>query len=258
LSQNEHNVFFSITIPACNEEGNIRDTCVAIVSEFRKHNIKDFEILVVNDNSTDRTEQVLKQLSAEHPQVWYLNNPPPHGFGCAVRLGLAHFRGEAVCIVMADLSDAPEDIVTYYRKAKEGWECVFGSRFMPGGRLIDYPGVKLALNRTANRFIRVLFRIDHDDITNAFKCYRREVIDGVRPILSKHFNLTVELPLKAIVRGYRYCKVPISWRNRTAGVSKLRIKEMGSRYLFIVLLVWLEKTLSKGDYYRPDVPRYTG
>jgi dolichol-phosphate mannosyltransferase len=119
-----------------------------------------------------------------------------------------------------------------------------------GGRTYDYPAVKYVLNRLANAFIKVLFRIDHDDITNAFKAYRREVIEGVHPILAKHFNLTVELPLKAIVRGYRYCRVPISWRNRTTGVSKLKIKEMGSRYLFIVLYVWLEKKLSKGDYYR--------
>jgi len=159
---------------------------------------------------------------------------------------------------MADLSDAPGDVVQYYRKIKEGWECVFGSRFMKGGEVVDYPWFKLALNRLANRFIKVLFHLDHDDITNAFKCYRRNVIAGVQPLLAKHFNLTVELPLKAIVRGYRYCRVPISWHNRTTGVSKLKVKEMGSRYLFIVLYAWLEKVLSKGDYYRKDNERYTG
>ena len=250
--------FFSIAIPAHNEEGCIQETCDAIVAAFRAADVSDFEILVVNDNSTDGTETLLKQLSEHHPEVRYLNNEPPHGFGCAVRLGLERFRGDAVCIVMADLSDSPEDILTYYHKAREGWECVFGSRFMKGGEVIDYPRVKLVLNRLANHFIKVLFRVDHDDITNAFKCYRREVIDGVQPLLAKHFNLTVELPLKAIVRGYKFCRVPISWHNRTAGESKLKIKEMGSRYLFIVLYAWLEKVLSKGDYYRKDVGRYSG
>ena len=75
------------------------------------------------------------------------------------------------------------------------------------------------------------------------------------PLLSKHFNLTVELPLKAIVRGYTYAVVPINWYNRTTGVSKLKIKEMGSRYLFIVLYVWLEKLLSRGDYVKKDPAR---
>ncbi len=250
--------FFSIAIPAHNEEGCIRETCEAILKTFHAEGIRDFEILVINDNSTDGTEAILRDLSRANAEVRYLNNTPPHGFGCAVRVGLREFRGDAVCVVMADLSDSPADILAYYRKMKEGAECVFGSRFMKGGRVVDYPRFKLALNRMANRFIKVLFRIDHDDITNAFKSYRREVIEGVQPLLAKHFNLTVELPLKAIVRGYTYCRIPISWHNRTTGVSKLKVKEMGSRYLFIVLYAWLEKMLSKGDYYRKDVERYSG
>jgi dolichol-phosphate mannosyltransferase len=108
----------------------------------------------------------------------------------------------------------------------------------------------MLLNRMANFFIKTLFRLDHNDITNAFKCYRRDVIKGIQPLLSPHFNLTVEMPLKAIVRGYRFVTVPISWTNRTAGESKLKIKEMGSRYLFIVLYCWLERRLSRGDYLR--------
>jgi dolichol-phosphate mannosyltransferase len=127
-------------------------------------------------------------------------------------------------------------------------DCVFGSRFIKGGEVIDYPVPKLVVNRLANLFIKVLFRIKLNDTTNAFKAYRAEVIEGCRPFLSAHFNLTVELPLKAIVRGFSWEVVPISWRNRQSGVAKLKIKEMGSRYLFIVLYVWLEKYFSRGDY----------
>jgi dolichol-phosphate mannosyltransferase len=246
--------FFSIVIPAHNEEGSVRATCSAILARFEQEGIRDIEILFVNDNSTDGTENELIRLAAESPLVRYVNNSPPNGFGYAVRCGLQHGRGTALCIVMADLSDAPDDIVCYYRKMKEGWECVFGSRFMKGGAVHDYPLFKYVINRLANWFIKIIFGIPHDDITNAFKCYRREVIEGIQPLLSKHFNLTVEMPLKAIVRGYTYCRVPITWRNRTSGVSKLKIKEMGSRYLFIVLYVWLEKALSRGDYHKPAAP----
>jgi dolichol-phosphate mannosyltransferase len=242
--------FLTILIPAHNEAGSVGPTCRAIAAAFAGAGIEDYEILVVNDNSTDGTEAELQRLQSELPVLRYINNTPPHGFGFAVRRGLDSFAGEAVAVVMADLSDAPEDMVVYYRKLKDGWECVFGSRFMKGGRTYDYPPLKYVLNRLANWFIKILFRLDHDDITNAFKAYRRTVIEGIRPILACHFNLTVELPLKAIVRGYRHCRVPISWHNRTSGVSKLKIKEMGSRYLFIVLYAWLEKRLSKGDYYR--------
>jgi dolichol-phosphate mannosyltransferase len=244
--------FFSMIIPAYNEEGGIADTCRAIVERFDRDGIADYEILVVNDSSTDGTESVLKALSAECRQIRYTNSTMPNGYGFAVRMGLREYRGECACVVMGDLSDSPEDIIACYRKMKEGAECVFGSRFIKGSRIIDYPTHKMILNRLANSFIRVMFRLPHNDITNAFKCYHRKVIDGIQPLLAAHFNLTVEMPLKAIVRGYTFETIPISWTNRTSGESKLKIKEMGSRYLFIVLYCWLERSLSRGDYVRRD------
>lgn len=242
--------FFSIIIPAHNEEGCIAATCEAIAARFARDGIADYEICVVNDNSRDRTEEILKELAARIPFVRYVNNSPPNGFGFAIRKGLEAYAGQCACIVMGDLSDSPDDILAYYRAMQAGAECVFGSRFIKDSRVIDYPPHKLWLNRLANRFIKLLFRLDHNDITNAFKCYRRDVIDGIQPLLSAHFNLTVEMPLKAIVRGFTYKILPISWTNRQAGESKLKIKEMGSRYLFIVLYVWLERKLSRGDYQR--------
>jgi dolichol-phosphate mannosyltransferase len=155
---------------------------------------------------------------------------------------------------MADGCDDPKDVVASYRKLMEGYDCVFGSRFMRQSRVVGYPTHKLIINRLANTFVRVLFGIALNDTTNAFKCYRREVIAGVQPILSHHFNLTVELPLKAIIRGYSYAVIPISWTERRTGISKLKIREMGGRYLFIVLYCLLERLLSRGDYRRTDQP----
>ncbi|MGC1802362.1 MAG: hypothetical protein WA701_18410, partial [Solirubrobacterales bacterium] len=97
------------------------------------------------------------------------------------------------------------------------------------------------------------FRHHYDDTTNAFKAYRREVIETVQPLLANHFNLTVEIPLKAIVRGHSYGIVPISWHGRSSGASKLDLREMGSRYAFIVLYVLLERYMSRGDYLRPGL-----
>jgi dolichol-phosphate mannosyltransferase len=150
--------------------------------------------------------------------------------------------------MMADESDDCRDVVRYWQKLNEGYECVFGSRFMKGGSAIDYPRLKLILNRGANLFLKILFNIRLNDTTNAFKAYRKTVIDGCRPLISPHFNLTVELPLKAIVRGYLWTTIPITWRNRRTGKGKLAIREMGSRYLFVCLYVWLEKYFSRGDY----------
>jgi dolichol-phosphate mannosyltransferase len=242
-------MMLSVLIPAHNEEEALRPTIehllAALVAEAIPH-----EILVVNDHSTDGTGRVLRELADDFPTVRWVTNEKPGGFGYALQTGLEQFAGDAVCIVMADASDDPRDVVTYYRKLEEGYECVFGTRFSRKSRVVDYPRHKLLLNRLANRFVKTLFRLRFNDVTNAFKAYRREVIQGVQPILSCHFNITVELPLKAIVRGYSFTTVPINWYNRTTGVSKLKIQEMGSRYLFIVLYVWLEKRLSRGDYRR--------
>jgi dolichol-phosphate mannosyltransferase len=237
----------SIVIPAHNEAQHIEQTVLDLHDALTVGGISH-EILVVNDNSRDETEQVLLRLEASIPEVRYINNQPPNGFGFAVRCGLAEFRGDVVAIVMADGSDDPHDVVAFYHKLQEGFDCVFGSRFRRGGSVTDYPWPKLILNRLANSFIQTIFWLPYNDITNAFKMYRRNVVAGVQPLLSRHFNLTVELPLKAIVRGYRFCVVPNSWKNRKQGVSKFNIREMGSRYLFIVTYCWLEKQLARGDY----------
>ena len=250
LAKLDKNIFFSIIIPAYNEQENINKTLDAIISTFEEKNVNDYEIVVVNDNSLDNTEKILEDYSQKYPFFRYVNNTYPNGFGMAVRKGIQSFKGQSVCIVMADLSDSPDDIYKYYRELKAGHECVFGSRFMKGSKVIDYPKHKYLLNRVVNYFIKFLFGIAHNDTTNAFKAYRREVIEGILPIISCHFNLTVELPLKAVVRGYQFKKIPISWTNRTHGESNLKIEEMGSRYLFIVLYIFLEKIMSKGDYLR--------
>jgi dolichol-phosphate mannosyltransferase len=184
------------------------------------------------------------------PALRYVASRYPRGFGFAVRYGLDSFEGDAVCVMMADASDSPVDLVAYYRLLESGYDCAFGSRFVRGAAVSGYPWFKLALNRAANTFIRMVFRHGYNDTTNAFKAYRREVIETVQPLLSNHFNLTVELPLKAIVRGHSYGVIPIAWTNRDEGVSKLKLQEMGSRYLFIVLYVFLEHHLSRGDYRR--------
>ena len=169
-----------------------------------------------------------------------------------MRAGLDLYKGDAVAIMMADGSDDPADLVRYHRVLEDGFDCAFGSRFIGGrGRVSDYPRFKLILNRLFNWGIRVLFRHGYDDTTNAFKAYRREVIETVQPLLANQFNLTVEMPLKAIVRGHSYGVVPISWHGRSEGTSKLDLREMGSRYVFIVLYVFLERYMSRGDYMRP-------
>jgi dolichol-phosphate mannosyltransferase len=244
----------SIVIPARDEEGRVDATVEHLYVELRLHGI-EHEIVVVDDGSTDGTWRALQQALSRVPTLRPVQNTGDHGFGRAVSFGLEQARGDAMVIMMADESDDCRDVVRYWQGLNEGWDAVFGSRFVRGAGVIDYPLHKLFLNRLANLFLRIIFNVPLNDFTNAFKAYRRKVIEGCRPFLSPHFNLTIEIPLKTIVRGYSWTVIPITWKNRRSGVSKLRIREMGSRYLFIALYCWLEKYFSRGDYVRkkPDV-----
>jgi dolichol-phosphate mannosyltransferase len=239
----------TVVIPARDEEGCIASTVEHLHVELRLHEVPH-EIVVVDDGSTDRTWEILEATKKRVPVLRTVQSAPPHGFGRAIIAGLDQMRGDAVVLMMADEADDCRDVVRYWETLRQGYDCVFGSRFIKGGAVIGYPKVKLILNRIANVFLEFLFNIRLNDTTNAFKAYHREVIDGCRPLISPHFNITVELPLKAIVRGYSWTSIPITWRNRRTGKPKLKIKEMGSRYLFICLYVWLEKYFSRGDYLR--------
>jgi dolichol-phosphate mannosyltransferase len=247
----------SVVIPARDEEGCIAATVEHLHLELNLHGVPH-EIVVVDDGSKDRTWEILEGMRGHILELSPVQNSGEHGFGCAVIFGIEAAKGDAVVIMMADESDDCRDVVRYWKLLGEGWDCVFGSRFMPGGGVIDYPGLKLVINRLANLFIRVLFRISLNDTTNAFKAYRKSTLDGCGPLLAAHFNLTVEIPLKAIVRGYSWTVVPITWRNRRTGAAKLKMKEMGSRYFFICAYIWLEKHFSRGDYRRPAPEKKAG
>ena len=242
----------SIVLPAYNEEGSIEETLRTLYAKLQDEQI-DHEIVVVNDNSKDNTLGLLTIIQETIPTLVVHTNLGPNGFGYAIRYGLERFQGDCVAIMMSDLSDDPADLVAFYRKmVAENLDCVFGSRFVRGGVTYDYPKHKYLINRFANTLIRLLLGMSYNDSTNAFKLYKKSTIQGLKPFLSAHFNLTIELPLKAIIRGYSYGVLPNSWRNRKAGESNLKIKEMGSRYLFILLYVIIEKYLSRNDYLKRD------
>lgn len=236
----------SVVIPVHNEEAGIQKTVEGLVMELGVQGI-EYEVILVNDNSTDTTPQVLAALSQVHQGIRIVNSTPPKGFGRAIRKGLDAATGGMVVIFMGDNSDDPQDVVKYYHKIQEGYDCVFGSRFIKGSKVVGYPKIKLLLNRLGNELIQLLFLINYNDVSNAFKAYRIEVIRAVQPLVSQYFNITVEIPLKAIVRRFSFAVVPINWNGRESGVSKYRIRELSRKYFFSILFVWLEKMLLKEE-----------
>ncbi|MCH2184307.1 glycosyltransferase family 2 protein [Myxococcota bacterium] len=236
----------SIVIPAHNEAENLAPTVTALTETLDSESIAH-EIIVVNDNSTDRTDRVAAELTSRDPRIRVITRTKIGGFGRAVRSGLDVFRGDVVAIVMADSSDDPEDVVLYYRKIEEGYDCVFGSRFRRSSQVVNYPIAKLIVNRAVNRVIQLLFWCQFNDLTNAFKMYRRDVVLQCGPYSSSHFNLTIEMSLSALIRRYHIAEVPIKWYGRTWGASNLSIWAMGRRYLSTLLKVFFERLLIADD-----------
>ena len=232
----------SIVIPARNEQETLEKVVKEIREVLQKEDICN-EIIIIDDNSIDQTGNIADKLSCSNHDIQVIHRKSLPGFGRAIREGLERISGDAVVIVMADASDEPRDILRYYYKIKEGYDCVFGSRFIRGTVVKDYPLLKLLFNRLGNGLIRMLFLIRENDITNAFKAYRREVIEQIKPLVSNHFNLCVEIPLKAINRGFSRVQIPINWYGRQSGISKLSLREIQREYLFSVFYVLLEKIL---------------
>lgn len=214
-----------------------------------------YEIVVVNDNSKDKTPDIVRALQKKDRGIKLVNRTPPGGFGRAVRTGLENFSGDIVTIVMADLSDDPEDIIRYYRLiADEGYDAVYGSRFVKGAQVVEYPKVKLYVNRIVNKMLQLLFWTRHNDLTNAFKAYRADVVRSVLPLKGAHFNIIIELSLSVLIRRYNIASCPIRWYGRKWGQSNLKLRAMGRRYLATLIKIWFERILILDDLMAENSP----
>jgi dolichol-phosphate mannosyltransferase len=164
-----------------------------------------------------------------------VKNTGKHGFGWAIRFGLERFAGESVCVMMADGSDPPEDLIRFHRSllAREV-DCVFGSRAIRGAKVVGYPPFKWCMNRAANLFLCVVFGYRYNDTTNPFKLYRRAVIGRIAPFTSTGFELEIEIPLKAIISGATYSVAPNGWNGREEGASKMKMLKLVGPYLRVV------------------------
>jgi uncharacterized protein (TIRG00374 family) len=223
----------SIVVPAHNEEDNIPSLLAELLPVLENHaQTQDYDLIIVNDNSTDRTPDILEELATKNPRIRPVHRHANPGFGNAVKEGLRNATGDIIIPVMGDLSDDPEDIPKLVAKIEEGYDIAYGSRFIEGGGTDGYPPLKLISNRFFNNTVRLLFGIRHKDITNAFKAYRKEVLEaiGIDNLEASGFDLTVEIPLKAHIMGFSSAEVPVMWYGRKRGIAKLKLSENGTKY----------------------------
>jgi dolichol-phosphate mannosyltransferase len=233
-------ILLSILIPVRNEEENVNIISKEIITKI---SIQSYEILFINDFSEDNTERELIKLNTQNTKTVYYNNTKK-GLGGAIDLGIQNSRGDYVCIMMSDSSDTVEDLNTYYDVISNyNLDAVFGSRFIKGGKTVNYPLLKMILNRMGNLLAKFLLWTDLNDFTNGFKIYKRDSLLKLYPLVSESFNIFFELPLKLIIRGFKYKIIPISYYNRTVGEAKFKIDELGSKYIFTLLYCFLEKIL---------------
>lgn len=222
----------SLVVPARNEVGSLEVLVERVLAALDGAAFST-EIVLVNDNSSDGTPAVCDRLAQRYPEVVVVHRTDRPGFGRAVKAGLSRASGDVLIPFMADLSDDPADVPSLVAAIEDGYDVAYGSRFVSGGKIAGYPPLKRFYNRAYNNTIRLLFGIDARDVTNAFKAYRREVIEeiGIENLQATGFDLTAELPLRAHILGFSSTEVPVSWQSREAGVSKLNATQKGPQYL---------------------------
>ena len=234
----------SIIIPTYNE-GKVIEVSVTEIIKTLNNEI-EFEILIIDDNSDDGTLEKISTLSVSHSNVHIYLNPLSKGFGNSLKEGIKKAKGDYVCFVTADQSDDPKDIIKYFNLlCSEEYDCIFGDRWSEVNRVKNYPRFKFLLNRFGNKFLAKVFNIEYTDITNSFKMYRKDVLIDLFPIISSHFSITIEIPLKVIYRGYKFRVTPNSWRNNDHSISNLNLGNVIFTYFIIMIYCRIEKYFIK-------------
>ena len=235
----------SIIVPHFNEENNLEIFCKNFID---KNLIENYEIVFVDDYSTDKTKILTNKLHKSYQNFIFLNNNETKGLGGAIRTGIKNSTGDLIAIMMCDSSDSVEDLQNYYDLSIDGnYDAILGSRFIEGSKIFNYPKKKLILNRVFNYLVKILFLSDYNDFTNAFKIYKKKTLISIFPLVSENFNIFLEMPLKIIYRNFNYKIISISWSNKRIGESNFKIRELGSKYFFTLLYCFFEKILIVGN-----------
>lgn len=223
----------SVVIPCHNERMNIRPFVSRIVGLYEEYL---HEIILVDDNSTDDTAEVIRSLAGENPLVKGVFQTPPNGVGLALADGYRAASGKYVLSMDCDFAHLLPEMRDIFDEAAKGYDVVIGSRFSRHSVLLNYPFQKILANRGFHVIAQIVFRKRFRDLTNNLKLLKREVVDSLK-LVEPHFSVNAETGLQPLLMGFKVSEVPISWINRTPdmGVSSFRLAKVGGGYWRVLL-----------------------
>ena len=225
----------SLIVPFRNEKEYAKKVIVAIYDYFSGKKI-DFEVIAVDD-STDETWDILKSLEKKYKNFKAVQGDKPPGYGKAIRKGFDRAKGNVLLPFNGDMCDSLDDAVRYLKIIKdEGYDMAFGSRYMKGGKVINYPSNKILVSKLGNLFLKVLFGIKCSDVTNTFKGFSRKSLQVIKP-QADSYEIGLELALKGVKKGLTYKTIPISWTGRKFGVSKMKILKSVKRHFIMSMKI---------------------
>jgi dolichol-phosphate mannosyltransferase len=216
-----------LILPTYNERENIERLVAAALPQLASASA-DHHILIVDDGSPDGTGEIADRLAAEHDAVEVLHRTAKEGLGRAYIAGFEYALGRGAELVMemdSDFSHDPTDIPRLIEAAGDA-DLVLGSRYVRGGGVTDWGLLRLMLSRGGSWYARQVLRVPIRDLTGGFKCFRRQTLEGIdySNLHADGYGFQIELTYRAIRAGYRVKEIPIVFRDRAAGTSKMNMR----------------------------------
>jgi dolichol-phosphate mannosyltransferase len=218
-----------ISIPVYNESDNI----LAVLEEIESKVSTPHLVNIIYDFDEDNTIPAVNKFIKEHKiqNVNVIKNHYGKGVLNAIKTGFDIVQDGTVLVVMADSSDDLSVVDRMYERIDQGCDIVCGSRYMKGGRQIGGPIVKGFLSRTAGISLHWMTGLPTHDPTNSFKMYRKPILNDIKFESSGGFEIGMEIVVKSFLKGYKISEIPSTWRDRTAGTSRFKLRKWLPKYI---------------------------